>query len=136
MMSLEHETNEKTDKELILTCDSKTIKKDEEVSCTLKGNVSDYDVSSLSSTIEKNNDYELIEVIPDSSWEGDGKNGDIDLYTDNNKSDKFGIVTFKIKLLNDENDNIQINIIENIFFDQDFNRYDLSNVTTKLKIER
>lgn len=136
MMSLEHETNEKTDKELILTCDSKTIKKDEEVSCTLKGNVSDYDVSSLSSTIEKNNDYELIEVIPDSSWEGDGENGDIDLYTDNNKSDKFGIVTFKIKLLNDENDNIQINIIENIFFDQDFNRYDLSNVTTKLKIER
>ena len=121
---------------LSLSCESASIKMNEEVTCTLKGHVTDYQVSAVSSTIESNSDFELIEVVPDSSWEGDGEMGDIDLYTDVNKSNDFNIVQFKISLTNEASSEIQINLLENSFFDENFEEHKIENIATTLTVEK
>ena len=119
---------------LLLTCESDTIKVNEEITCTLSGNVMEYEVSAVSSTIEKNLNYDLIKVIPHSSWEGDGEMGDVDLYTAVNKSKKFDILTFNIKLVDDTTNEININIANNSFFDENYEEHKLENVTKTLKV--
>lgn len=127
-------SKEVNDDNLILTCESNEIRLNEEVKCILKGNVIKYDVSALSSTIEENSMFELVNVIPHSSWEGDGEMGDVDLYTDINKSNEFDVLTFHIKLINDSIEVININIIDNSFFDENYEEHKLANVTKTLKV--
>lgn len=133
MISFDNKIEEQVNfNELLLTCESDTIKINEEVMCTLKGNVTKYEVSAVSSTIEKNSSFELIKVSPHLSWEGDGEMGDVDLYTDVNKSDEFDILTFNIKLISDTREEININIVDNSFFDEYYEEHKLENVTKTL----
>ena len=123
-----------SDAGLLLTCESSTISLNEEVKCTLKGNVTKYDVSAVSSTIKENSMFELINVIPHSSWEGDGEMGDVDLYTDVNIGNEFDVLTFHIKLISDSIEEIHINIVDNSFFDENYEEHKLENVTKTLKV--
>lgn len=121
---------------LLLTCESDEIRLNEDVKCTLKGNVNDYEVSAVSSIIEENSMFELINVIPHSSWEGDGEMGDVDLYTDVNKNNEFDILTFHIKLISDSIEVININIVDNSFFDENYDEHKLENITKALKVRK
>ena len=89
--------NSSNAKELNIKCDSNTIKVGDSVTCTLKGNVSDYEVSAFESKIDiTESDLKLEKVEVDSIWEGDGEEGNVVLYTDKNKSDKFNLLTFTV----------------------------------------
>lgn len=121
---------------LLLTCDSKNIKLDKEINCTLNGVSKKYDVSAVSATIENSLDFELVNVITNNEFEGDGEFGDVDLYTDVNKKNEFDILTFTIKLINDNVDSIDINIVDNSFFDENYKEHTLQNVKETLKVVR
>ena len=122
--------------DLILTCDSDEIKLYDEVICTLMGNVTSYEVSAFSSTIETfGSDFELVEVNVDEIWQGDGDGGDIDLYTDENKSGKFALVTFKVVLKDINQDEIVINLIDNSYFDEEYQEHNLENISKILKVK-
>lgn len=121
---------------LILTCDSEEIGIDDEVVCTLKGNVTEYDVSAFSATIETfGSDFELEEVNVDKIWQGDGDGGDIDLYTDENKSGKFDLLTFKIILDDPKEDEIVINLVDNSYYDEEYQEHNLENISKTLKVK-
>lgn len=124
------------EKSFKLTCNKDNIKKDKNVTCILKGDIKDYEVSAVSASIEESSDFELVKVNTLSSWEGDGENGDIDLYTDENKKGKFDMVEFEISLKNNKVDEIEISITNNSYFDQDFNEHKLGDITKKLVVEK
>ena len=135
-LSFREEKNIKKDMGIVLKCDSETIKQGDKLNCTLEGNSYDYEVSAISATIKKSDDYDIVKVTPDSSWEGDGENGDIDLYTDINKTKNFKIAKFTIVLKDTSKTDIEINIVDNSFFDQEFVENKIDNVTKKIKVEK
>lgn len=121
---------------LTLTCESDSISIRDGVLCELKGNVTDYDVSAFSSRLEETSDFKIEQIVPDSIWEGDGNGGDVDLYTDSNKRGNFNILSFKVLLLNENAKKVQINLLENSFFDENFEEHKLKDVTTTLVVEK
>lgn len=80
-----------------LKCSSKTIKPGDSINCTISGNT-DEDISALRINLTLGTNLTLSEITTDSSWEGDGENGDIQLFTDKNKKGDFPIATFKVNV--------------------------------------
>ena len=135
LMSLDKEKTNSNDK-IVLTCQDKVIRKDEELTCTLKGKASKSKVTAVTARIEESDDFEVTKVTPDSIWQGDGEEGFIALYTDIYKEKKFSIATFNIKLKNKEAKEVTINIIENTFTDEEYEEYELDNISKIIKVER
>ncbi len=133
--SMKGENNE-NDKYLTLSCDNDEIKMNQTLTCYLKGNRPNYEVSAFSSTLEDGVNFKVEEITPDKSFKGDGENGDIDLYTDNNKKGKFAILSFQIKLVNQDYDKINIILRENSFFDEKFEQHSLSNISKTIKVKK
>lgn len=137
IMSIGKETeNVSNDENIIITCKNDDNKKADEYICNLKGKAENYEVSAISLVIEENSDYKLLEVIPNSSWEGEGELGDVDLYTDENKKDVFDVLRFKILLLNNNTDKINISIVDNSFFDDNFEEHKLEYVNKVINIAK
>ena len=86
-----------------------------EFSCELSGNT-DTTVSSLSANIKLSNGLSFIGFIPSRSWEGDGANGDVDLYTLDIKKGTFTIGTVKVK--NNGSNNSSITVSSVFFYDE------------------
>lgn len=101
-------------------------KKGDKAICTLKGNVSDYEVSAVSALIEVNNNSKLLKVNVDSSWEGDGEDGVLEVYTDTNKVDIFNIATFEVSLENNMENIISIVDIE--FYDENYAAHKIESI--------
>lgn len=118
-----------------VSCNADSSNNNGEINCKLKANIKDYKVSAISATIAESGDYKLIEVIPDSSWEGDGENGDIDLYTDVNKTGDFNIAEFRLSLINKDIDEIEVIVEDNSFFDQEFLEHKVSNINKKVSVK-
>lgn len=128
--------NNAKESHLIITCDEKNISKNESVVCNLKGKINEYDVSAFSSTLLDGTNYKIEEITPDTSWEGDGEKGDIDLYTDENKSGEFNILSFKVSLINDNEKEIHINLSKNSFFDENFEEHPLNDTSVTLVVNK
>ncbi len=128
--------DEGEEKYLILSCNNKEIKKSSSITCTLKGNRPKYKVSAFSGTIEESKDFKIEKIIPDKSFEGNGEDGDIDLYTDTNKSGKFNILSFKVTLTNENVDKIKITLKENSFFYEKFTEHKLKNTQKEIKVKK
>ena len=124
------------DNELLLTCESESIKIDKNLVCRLSGKSSTYDVSAVSAKIENSNNFSITSLDIDFSWEGDGDDNFIALYTDENKKNNFPIATFTINLINDNVDEISINIIENSFSDEYYEEHKLDDIVKVLKVDR
>ncbi len=110
------------DKEVILKCNR--VKK--EIKCKISGKEKQYQVSNISMYITLPKDIKLKEVKVDSSWEGSGEDGRLELYTDTNKKDKFPIATFTIEA---DKKNIPIKIEKIIYYDENFKGHKINNVT-------
>lgn len=80
-----------------IACDKQTYNVQEEAVCTLKA-TTDEEIISVSGSL--NTEDQTFEIIPTASdiWEGDAENGDIQLYTDVEKTGAFNIVTMKVKI--------------------------------------
>ena len=79
-----------------IQCAKTELKVDESTTCTIKGNTTD-EVSAVSMKLGVGSNLTLTSVTTDSIWQGDGEGGNIELYTDSNKSGNFNIATFTIK---------------------------------------
>lgn len=118
---------------LILTCDQKNIQVGKNFTCTIYGYQKEYEVSSLTTTIKTSDNVEIIQVTPDTSFEGDGENGIIELYTDENKKGKFPIATVVFSLAN--KNEITIQLKDNAFFDEKFKEHKLTTKSKKLVVK-
>ena len=80
-----------------IACDKQTYNVQEEAVCTLKA-TTDEEIISVSGSL--NTEDQTFEIIPTASdiWEGDAENGDIQLYTDVEKTGTFNIATMKVKI--------------------------------------
>ena len=135
VMSFNDDEGTKDNELFKVSCDTDSLRGGNEISCKLKASIKDYKVSAISATIVESSDYELIEVTPYSSWEGDGENGDIDLYTDVNKTGDFNIAEFRLFLINKDIDKIEVIVEDNSFFDQEFLEYKVSNINKKVSVK-
>ena len=63
---------------------------------------------------------------PDSSWQGDGEEGNIELYTDNNKSGNFNIGTITVKAGDTSGVSTSVGLKEVKLSDASFNESDIT----------
>ena len=121
--------------ELSLTCDKIIGVYGEEINCTIKGTVAkNSEVSAISSQIDLSDNLEFVSFTPGYGWEGDGDDGNIQLYTENNKSSEF-IIGNLVLSVNEGivNTNETINLIDNSFYDVNFDEQKLPNLSTVVK---
>ena len=79
-----------------LSCNSNSITINSSTNCTLSG-YSNEGVSALSAKLSASGNISISNISTSAIWQGNSDGGNIDLYTDNNKSGNFSIVTFTIK---------------------------------------
>ena len=119
-----------------IKCNSNAISGNTSTTCTLSGNSSE-GVSSLSAKLSASGNISITNIST-SIWQGNGDGGNIELYTDSNKSGNFSIVTFTIKA----NGNIgtgTINVNNVKFYDASFDGYSIGgkslNITIKAALQ-
>jgi hypothetical protein len=79
-----------------ITCDKESYGMNDTATCSVKG-TSNEEVYSISASIVDTSNA-TIEFITDSAWQGNGDEGNIQLYTDTGKKGTFNIGTLKVKL--------------------------------------
>ncbi len=79
-----------------ITCDKESYGMNDTATCSVKG-TSNEEVYSISALVS-NSSYANIEFTADSLWQGNGDEGNIQLYTDTGKKGTFNIGTLKVKL--------------------------------------
>ena len=79
-----------------ITCDKESYGMNDTATCSVKG-TSNEEVYSISASIVDTSNA-TIEFITDSAWQGNGDEGNIQLYTDTGKNGTFNIGTLKVKL--------------------------------------
>lgn len=107
-----------------MSCLSTLISPGSETSCTITGNTQ-AQISSVSMTLNLGSELSLVEIVTDSSWQGNGEGGQIELYTDNNKTGNFPIATFKVKAGMNETAT-KINLENIVLYDNEFKEIDTS----------
>ena len=119
---------------VILTCDDEVIKANDTLNCLISGNSFSAPISSFHGKILLGDGLSLVNFTKDSSWEGSGNGGIIDLYTGVNKTGKINFGSFVVK--SDKNINGSVNIkIEDInVSDDNFKVYNLSVVSKKITV--
>ena len=121
------DSNEVLEKDnIILDCE----KKGEKAFCSLKGNSYDNEVSAVSAMILVNSGDKLLNIDVDSSWEGDGEDGSIEVYTDTNKTGIFDIATFEVSLDADSDNIISVEDVE--FYDREYFEYEVESVSEEI----
>lgn len=117
-----------------LNCSSETIKPGEYTNCTISGNT-DEEISALAIKLTLGDNLALSEIETDSSWQGDGEEGDIQLFTDKNKKGDFPIATFKVKASSSaQPTNTNIVLKEIKLTDSNFKETSLENVKLDVRI--
>jgi len=117
-----------------LNCEKNTISSSESTKCSIIGNF-DYQISAFHGVIAVGDKLVLSDIKVDSSWEGDGDKGIIDLYTDKNKTGKVNFVTFVLKPKNtDVSGDISLLVKEMFVGDKNFEEVTLKDATFKLKV--
>lgn len=79
-----------------ITCDKESYGMNDTATCSVKG-TSNEEVYSISASIVDTSNATM-EFITDSAWQGNGDEGNIQLYTDTGKKGTFNIGTLKVKL--------------------------------------
>ncbi len=120
---------------LILDCDQKKLQSGKDLTCTIYGYQKEYEVSALTTTVEVSDNLEIAKITPDKSFEGDGENDILMLYTDKNKKDKFPIATVVISVKNNNQNKATIKLKDNTFFDETFKEHKLEEQNKELVVK-
>ena len=124
------------DESIVLDCSDEIFSPSETVTCTIKGNDFTTQVSSLTAKLVIGNNLTLGTVnFEEASWQGDGSEGKIDLYTADNKKGDFDIVEFTIAASNittGVDTNISLTDIE--ISDENFDTYQIDDVSLDIRI--
>lgn len=78
-----------------ISCNDSNVIVGNSTNCSITGN-SDSEVSALAMTLSSGGSISISNIVTSSVWQGNGSDGDIQLYTDNNKTGNFSIATFTV----------------------------------------
>lgn len=78
-----------------ISCNSTSIEVGSSTSCTLYG-YSNEGVSAVAASLTAGGSISISNINTSSNWQGNGSDGNIQLYTDSNMSGSFGIVSFTV----------------------------------------
>lgn len=107
-----------------------TINKNSEFICKLTGESTKL-ISGVSAQVNISNDLTILAVVIDKKWLGDGKDGNIKIFTDEFATGTFEIGSIKLKSTG-TNNSILINGIT--FYDDKVNSTNIDNVTKTIKL--
>lgn len=102
-----------------------------EFTCELSGDTNT-SVSSLSAKINLTDGLSLTAFIPKNVWQGDGLDGNVELYTVDIQNGLFPIGTIKLKKTNNEDSIININSV--FFYDEDDLEKNVNDVSATIKV--
>lgn len=111
--------------DVTVSCAKNKLSKGETTTCTVKGNITE-GVSAVSAKVDLGENLTFISFTPDSSWQGDGEEGNIELYTDNNKSGIFNIGTITVKAGNTSGVSTSVGLKEVKLSDASFSETDMT----------
>ncbi len=78
-----------------ISCNDSNVIVGNSTNCSITGN-SDSEVSALAMTLSSGGSISISNIVTSSVWQGNGSDGDIQLYTDSNKTGNFSIATFNV----------------------------------------
>ena len=113
-----------------ISCDKEIYKIGDTATCNVTG-TSDVDVYSISAKINNiSSSNTTIEFETDSSWQGNGEEGNVQLYTDSGKKGTFNIGKLTIKLTNTTTDEttIKVSIDDIKYGDTNGSEYDIEPI--------
>lgn len=111
--------------DVTVNCEKNKLSKEETTTCTVKGNITE-EVSTVSAKVDLGENLTFVSFTPDSSWEGDGEEGNIELYTDTNKSGNFNIGVITIKAGNTAGVTTNVGLKEVKLSDASFAEHDFT----------
>ena len=111
---------------MAINCDKQVLEVGQSTSCKIVG-TSDDEVSALSFLLQSNNVISVSDVVTSSSWQGDGKDKNVALYTDENKKGTFDIATFKVTANKAGNGNVYTEKL--LFATKDFQNVNLKDIS-------
>lgn len=81
---------------IYMTCDQDNVTKNN-LSCSIKGNTTK-EIIAISLKVQTGNNLSFSKFIPSTVWQGDGEEGNVDLYTANDILGKYDIGTLNINV--------------------------------------
>lgn len=78
-----------------ISCNDSNVIVGNSTNCSITGN-SDSEVSALAMTLSSGGSISISNIVTSSVWQGNGSDGNIQLYTDSNKTGNFSIATFTV----------------------------------------
>lgn len=118
-----------------LSCDKNIALGGDNVTCTITGTVvTGSQVSSLETQLELSNNLEFVSFTTDEIWQGDGEDGNIQLYTDENKTETFNVGTLVVKVKDGITNTTEfIKLKDGYFYDDDFEGQSIDDATVEVK---
>lgn len=101
-------------KSIIINCDSELVKGNS-LSCKITGN-SDKIVIAVAANIRTGNNITFSNFVPASTWQGNGDEGKIDLYTDKDLYNDFLIGTVNFNVTTSKDGSNSYITVDNVFF--------------------
>ncbi len=116
---------------MAIICDKTTLEVGESTNCKVVG-TSDEEVSALSFLLNSNDMITIRDVVTSSDWQGDGKDKNVALYTDENKKGTFNIATFKVTASKSGVANIYTEKL--LFANKDFQNVYMKDVSMDIQV--
>lgn len=118
---------------ILLTCDTNIVK-GTSLKCSING-VAEGIVSAVSAKVRTGSNIKFNSFIPNSSWQGDGEEGKIDLYTASDMTGNFVIGTLNFDVTSIyEGGNSTITIDSIFFYDENGKESSVTPITNTIRI--
>lgn len=116
-----------------MSCDEEVVNKSN-ITCSIEGNTSSI-VTAVSIKIKTGSNISFAQFIPASVWQGDGDDGDIELYTAQDILGKFDIGTLNLNII-PVVDGLDTNVVLDAisFYDEKGSETKINNYTKKIRI--
>ena len=118
---------------LKINCSSVKLEPNKTTNCTLTGTTSSA-VSSVSAKLKASGNIKITDIKANSIWQGDGEGGNIELYTDSNKTGTFNIASFTVTATGEGTGTINVSNI--VYSDADFEEKSVANSTTNITVAK
>ena len=117
---------------LSLSCNKTKLLPNESTTCTITG-TSSSEITTVSAKVSVDSNLTLGSIVTSSTWQGNGEDGFIALYTDNNKTGTFPIATFTVTAKNSLG-NVKVYVDSIVFSDSNWQEIQIPTVTKTINI--